>query len=89
MRFSFPHSHAFHRGRVTIEDEEDEAPNCAIEFGDGTTIIGEWRRAGDGIDLIVPAYRTAKGTAIPAKRWTLVKGRDGVWRSERNGSTER
>ena len=38
MRFRFPHSHAFRRGRVTIDDDGKAGPECLVEFGDG--IIG-------------------------------------------------
>ena len=86
MHFSFPHSHAFQRGRVAIDDEANAAPECAIEFGDGVTLVGEWKPSGDTIALAVPAYRTAKGTRIDTKTWMLVKGSDGVWRSERTGT---
>lgn len=82
MRFMFPHSHAFPGGRVAIEGDANTARECLVEFGDGATVIAEWERRGDAIDLFVPAYRTTKGTRIPARHWRLVQ-RKGVWRSER------
>ncbi|WP_411033998.1 hypothetical protein [Shinella sp. BYT-45] len=85
MRFSFPHSHAFPGGRVTVEDAAAAEGSCVVEFGDGIVLIGEWRPAGTDIELDVPAYRTAKGTKIDARRWRLVQGGDGLWRSQRAG----
>lgn len=82
MRFGFPHSHAFRGGRVSVEDDGAAGPECLVEFGDGVTIVAEWRHAGDAIDLGIPAYRTAKGTRIEPRRWRLVRRKDGVWRSE-------
>jgi hypothetical protein len=83
MRFVFPHSHAFQRGRVVVDDEGRTEPGCLVEFGDGVTVIGEWRAAGKAIHLSIPAYSTAKGTKMTARAWRLVQGKDGVWRSER------
>lgn len=83
MRFAFPHSHAFHRGRVVVDDDAITDPKCLVDFGDGITVIAEWRHAGDAIGLSIPSYRTAKGTQVAARTWRLVHGKDGVWRSER------
>lgn len=83
MRFAFPHSHAFRRGRVAIDDDGKAGPECLVEFGDGVTVIAEWQADDDAIRLSVPAYRTAKGTLVTARTWRLVRGRDGLWRSER------
>jgi hypothetical protein len=83
MRFVFPHSHAFPRGRVTVEDDGSEGPDCLVEFGDGVTIIGRWQRDGEAIDLHVPAYRTSKGTRVAAHDWRLTQRKDGMWRLER------
>lgn len=50
MRFLFPHSHAFQRGRVTVDDDQKTGPGCLVEFGDGfkpieapTTDVGNLR----------------------------------------------
>ncbi|WP_337181590.1 hypothetical protein [Shinella sp.] len=83
MRFSFPHSHAFQGGRLTIEDAEMSEGMCVVEFGDGVAMIGEWHPDGDDIRLTVPAYRTAKDTDVEARRWQLVRSQDGSWRSYR------
>lgn len=83
MRFVFPHSHAFQSGRVVVEDDAKAGPECLVEFGDGVTVIAEWRRASEEIHLSVPAYRTAKGTLLKARNWRLVQRKDGVWRSQR------
>ncbi|HRN83226.1 MAG TPA: hypothetical protein PK857_00280 [Hyphomicrobium sp.] len=83
MRFTFPHSHAFRRGRVVVEDDKAAGPDCLVEFGDGVTVIAEWRRDGEAILLNIPTYRTAKGTQVAARSWRLGKGKDGTWRSER------
>ncbi len=83
MRFAFPRSHAFPGGRVVVEDDAKAGSKCLVEFGDGVTVIADWRRAKDAIELSVPAYRTAKGTQVVARNWRLAKRKDGVWRSER------
>lgn len=83
MRFAFPHSHAFPGGRVIVDDDGTAGPECLVEFGDGVTVVSEWRPAGDAMDLEIPAHRTAKGTRIAARRWRLVRRKDGAWRSER------
>jgi len=83
MRFVFPHSHAFHRGRVVVRDETGTEPECVIEFADGVTVLGTWKPARDGIQLCVPAYRTAKGTQIPSKSWRIVQAKNGLSRVER------
>jgi hypothetical protein len=82
MRFVFPHSHAFPRGRVSVEDDGSDGSECLVEFGDGVTVIGRWQRGGEAIDLHVPAYRTARDTQVVAHDWRLVQRKDGVWRSE-------
>ena len=64
MRFLFPHSHAFRKGRVTVDDDGQAAPDCLVEFGDGVTVIAEWHAEGDAIRLAVPDYRTARGTLV-------------------------
>lgn len=83
MRFVFPHSHAFPRGHVAVDDDGSDGPECLIEFGDGVTVIGRWRRSGEAIDLHVPTYRTARGTQVAGHDWRLSQRKDGVWRSER------
>ncbi len=83
MRFMFPHSHAFQGGRVVVENDAKPGPECLVEFGDGVTVIAEWRLAGGAIHLSVPAYRTTKGTQVADRNWRLVERKDGVWRSER------
>lgn len=83
MRFAFPRSHAFPGGRVVVEDDAAPGPDCLVEFGDGVIVMAAWRPAGGGIDLSVPAYRTARGTEVTARNWHLARRRDGAWRSER------
>ena len=83
MRFSFPHSHAFQGGRLTIEDAEMSEVSCVVEFGDGVAMIGEWHSEGEDIHLTIPAYRTAKGTDVDARRWRLICDENGLWRSYR------
>lgn len=83
MRFAFPYSHAFPRGRVTVSDDGEAGPECLVEFSDGVTVMGAWRREGEALRLSVPAYRTAKGTQVAARSWRIVRGKDGEWRSER------
>ena len=83
MRFSFSHSHAFPGCRVTAEDDGAAEEAGMIEFGDGVTVIGAWRRDGDGVLLDIPSYRTARGTDVAAHGWRLTRGEDGDWRARR------
>ena len=85
MRFVFPHSHAFRKGRVAVDDDGKAGPECLVEFGDGVSVIAEWRDEDGAIRLSVPTYRTAKGTSVAARTWRLVRGKDSLWRSERVG----
>jgi hypothetical protein len=77
-----PNSHAFRGGRVVVEHDGKDGPVCLVEFGDGITVIGEWRPAGGGIELRVPAYRTAKGKEVASGNWILARRKDGGWRSK-------
>jgi hypothetical protein len=82
MRFAFPHSHAFRGGRVVVDEtDEPTGSDCLVEFGDGVSVVGRWRRLGDTIDLRIPSHRTAKGTTMEARSWRLKPGDDGTWRS--------
>lgn len=83
MRFRFPHSHAFQRGRLAVDTDDEPGPTCTIEFGDGSVVIGECRKVEDAFVLSIPRYVTAKGTDVEPKRWRIVRSKDGVWRSER------
>jgi len=83
VRFVFPYSHAFQRGRVTVDDDQQTGPGCLVEFGDGVAVVAEWHAAGNVLQLSIPSYRTAKGTQVAARTWRLVQGDDGVLRSER------
>ena len=83
MRFSFPFSHAFHRGHVEVADDGATALSCPIAFSDDVAAIGTWARTMDGMQLDIPACRTARRTAVPARSWRLVRERNGDWRSER------
>lgn len=84
MRFSFPHSYVFHGGHVRVEDGEAAEGMCVVEFSDGVAMIGEWHPDGDDIVLAVPAYCTAKGTDVEARRWRLTQNEDGHWISHRH-----
>lgn len=81
MRFSFPHSHAFNGGRVVVDDDGSPGPACMVEFGDGSTIVGEFTSGDQAIFLSVPAYETAKGNTVRPRNWRVVKSDDGSWRS--------
>lgn len=75
VRIVFPHSHAFRSGRVVVEHDGKIGPGCLVEFGDGITVIAEWRPAGEGIELRVPP--TARQRATRSRRGT------GFWRGAR------
>ncbi|EQB03495.1 hypothetical protein V475_07945 [Sphingobium baderi LL03] len=83
MRFVFTHSHAFPGGRVAPEDDGGVEPGCLVEFGDGVTVLAQWRQEGADMVLDIPGYRTAKGAMIEPRRWRLVQDVEGIWRSRR------
>ena len=83
MRFVFPHSHAFQRGRVAVDDDRKPGPECLVEFGDGITVIAGWHATDGAIHLFIPGYRTGRGTQVSPRTWRLTQGSDGYWRSER------
>lgn len=83
MRFTFPHSHAFRKGRVAVDDDGKAGPECLVEFGDGVTVLADWRADGGAFRLSIPDYRTAKGTLVKARHWRIARGRDDLWRAER------
>lgn len=83
MRLSFPHSHAFHGGRLTLEDDGASGPSCTVEFGDGAIVIGRLESDGDGWVLDMPDYETAKGHTVTSRTWKLVRADDETWRSMR------
>ncbi|GHD21673.1 hypothetical protein ACFOEZ_00895 [Tianweitania populi] len=82
MRFVFPHSHAFRKGRVTVDDDGKPGPECLVEFGDGITVIAEWSGEDDVLRLSIPEYCTARGTVVNGRTWRVAKGKDRLWRSE-------
>lgn len=83
MRFLFPHSHDYRRGPVNVEDDRNAEPDGLVEFGDGVNVIAERHPDGDAIRLVVPRYRTARGTPVTTRTWRLAKGKEGHSRSER------
>lgn len=83
MRFTFPNSHAFSGGRMSVEKDEAPEPGCIVEFGDGSTVLASFTRSGDGYSLSIPAYRTARGNTVQPRTWRVVRSADGEWRSMR------
>lgn len=83
MRFFFPYGHACPRGRLTMGEEGQAGSACLVEFSDGVTVIGTWRRAREALHLAVPDDRTAKGTQVAACNWRPARGKEGAWRAGR------
>lgn len=83
MRFLFPHSHAFHGGHVTVEDDGADGSGGLVAFGDGVTLIAQWHPVGDALHLAIPAYRTARGTGVVARNWMLARRKDGSWQARK------
>jgi hypothetical protein len=79
----FPHSHAFRRDRISVDDDRKVGPGCLVEFGDGVTVIAEWHPVEGAIHLSIPTYRIAKETEVAPQTWRLVLDNDGYWRLER------
>lgn len=83
MRFIFTHSHAFPGGMVVIENLATSGAAAGVEFADGAALEAECQRDGTDLILEIPAYRTAKGTAVGAHRWRVVRDETGTWHSRR------
>jgi hypothetical protein len=71
MRFVFPHSHAFRRGRVIVHDDQKAGPECMVEFGNDASVIAEWYAVDGIIHLSIPGYRTGRGTQVAPRTWRL------------------
>ena len=84
MRITFPHSHAFPGGPLTIAEIGAAKETCVVEFGDGVAVIAECRPDGGAVYLTLPAYRTGRGMDVAARTWRLERDREGVWRSQRS-----
>ncbi|HYD67314.1 hypothetical protein [Azospirillum sp.] len=74
-------THLYPGARGTVRDglppEAVGAPlPCMVVFTDGAFALGTLAWRGDGWELAAGAYATARGTAIPAKRWRI--GFDGA-----------
>lgn len=83
LRLSFPYSHAFKGGQLTLADDGDPHGECIVEYGDGITVIGQVVDHDVAFyDVAVPEYMTAKGSIVVAHTWRIMQ-RDGesVWRS--------
>ncbi len=87
MRFTFPHSHAFNGGQLTVEDDGASGSSCLVEFGDGTTVVAELLGTTDGgYEVKVPDYKTGKGHVVKTRIWYIAKrATESVWRSMRSG----
>jgi hypothetical protein len=72
MIIGFTHTHAYPGAQANLHQAETLAAGpCTVEFGDGVMVPATLCRAGDGWKLAIDGYRTARGTAIPGKRWRL------------------
>ncbi|WP_066521320.1 hypothetical protein [Sphingobium cloacae] len=83
MHVIFPESHAYPGCQVVMGDDARPEPECLVEFGDGVTVIAEWRKDGDTVLLMIPDYRTGKGTKVAARTWRIAQRKDGNWRAQR------
>ncbi|EJN06027.1 hypothetical protein [Herbaspirillum sp. YR522] len=90
-RISLAASHAYPGCPVRVVgiDVRREHACVMVEFADGVTVAGSWIPGrGQGAELHIAAHATARGTAIPAKRWWLAPADDpaegaGTWRVKR------
>jgi hypothetical protein len=90
MRLSFHHTHAYPGCRVTIADENDDSVRIEAEFSDGALPgVSVDRLGADELSVEIDAYRTARGTAIPAKRWILRRIAGDSWKVARRATARR
>ena len=73
MRIAFHDTHAYPGCRATTSDDPASSSGRAeAEFSDGPVVAASFARLESGELLVrIAAYRTARGTTIPAKRWIL------------------
>lgn len=75
LRFSHSHLYPGARGRTAHPLPEGRAPMpCTVAFADGTEAAASLSAGGGSLVLRVAPHVTARGTAIPAKRWALAAG---------------
>ena len=73
MRFELSHTHAYRGCRVRVEPAGpgDGQGEALIEFSDGNVLPGRYVLTEATMVLSIPAHRTARGTPMVAKRWSL------------------
>jgi hypothetical protein len=73
VRIAFHHTHAYPGCRATVRDDPVSSGGPAeAEFSDGPVVAATFARLEAGELLVrIAAYRTARGTRIPAKGWIL------------------
>lgn len=89
MRIALHHTHAYPGCRATVTDTAD-ATAVEAEFSDGVRVPAHVLHAAAGaMTVAIDACRTARGTAIPARRWLLrrVAGED--WKVVRRAEAQR
>lgn len=76
--FAAAGSHLYPGAAGAVSGPERDGP-CLVEFADGSMAFG--RLEAGGAELALAGYTTARGTAIPAKRWAIaVTGAGGARR---------
>jgi hypothetical protein len=73
LTLRFGHSHVYPGALARLDaalPDEDEMP-CLVEFADGMQVPARLAGGRDVRRLSVAEYTTARGTFIPAKRWSL------------------
>lgn len=64
------------KGAISLPDRD--AIYVSIDYSDGNTVIGEYRSLDERHgELLLPAYRTARGTAVAARIWPVKIEGDG------------
>lgn len=76
-------SHAY-PGCAVLVDAAGQEGAAHIAFSDGAVAAGFYESREDGdLRLAVEAYRTGRGTAIPAKTWLLRAEGGNRWKVKR------
>lgn len=66
------HTHLYPGAKGRLAEPPADGP-ALVEFSDGVAVTGRM----EGETLAMPAYRTAAGTKVDAKRWRLAFNADG------------
>jgi hypothetical protein len=70
-------SHLYRGAQGILREGRGAEGPCLVEFADGSLAFGRLVMTDERVVLELDAYTTARGTMIPAKRWSVAVMRRG------------